>query len=344
MTFDVLSYLYCFNCDSFMPKLISIIVPIYNEEENIPLVYHELLKVWKELGDRYGYEIIFVNDGSTDKSQEVIEAIAHADKQVHGIEFSRNFGHEERIRTIHFSRNFGKEMATTAGINHARGEAAILIDADMQHPPAMIPEFIRRWENGAEVVIGVRKQSKSEDWVRRIGSYWFYKIMNRISDVPVVPQATDFRLIDRIVIDEFNHLTEKSRITRGLIDWLGFRRDLVEFEAADRARGHVSYSTAKLVKLALVSFISLSLFPLRIATYLGIGIIVSSGLLGIVMLLDRYFASWDLHFSGPAMLADMILFLVGVLLIGQGLLAFYVEYIYREIQNRPMYIVRKKRK
>jgi dolichol-phosphate mannosyltransferase len=260
------------------------------------------------------------------------------------LEIKKLVKEDGRVRLLEFSRNFGKELATTAGINHCRGDACIMMDADLQHPVEILPEFIRRWqEEGIEVLIGVRKNSKSDSFIKRWGGRIFYKIMRMISEVPIIPQATDYRLLDRQVIDVFNQLPERNRITRGLIDWLGFKRRLLYFEANERLRGAASYSTFKLIKLAITSVISLSLFPLRFAGYLGFFIVIISSVLGAVMFIDRYFISWGFSFSGPAILANIILFLVGIVLISLGLLAFYIGHIYHESQSRPLYIIRKRK-
>lgn len=311
-------------------KKISIIIPSYNEEKNIPLIYTAICVEWKKsLVDKYDFEIIFVDDGSQDNSVQEIEKLVEKD---------------ERVKLLEFSRNFGKEIATTAGINHCQGDACIMMDADLQHPVNLLPEFIHRWEKEkVEVLIGVRKNSKSDSFIKRFGGRIFYKIMRMISEVPIVPQATDYRLLDREVIDAFNKMTERNRITRGLIDWLGFKRRLLYFEADERAEGEASYSTFKLFKLAITSMISLSLFPLRVASYLGLGIIFVSGILGIIMFLDRYFFDWNFNFSGTAILANIILFLIGVVLVALGLLAFYIGHIYNESQGRPLYIIRKRK-
>jgi len=210
----------------------------------------------------------------------------------------------------------------------------------LQHPIEKIPEFIEKWEGGAEVVVGVREKNRGEGLVKKIGSYFFYKIINRISDMEIVTRATDFRLLDRIVIDEFNRLTEKNRMTRALIDWLGFRRDYVHFEANERIFGAPSYGFWKLTRLAFNSVISFSLFPLKLAGYLGIIITLGSGLLGIFVMFDRYISK-EFGFSGSAILAVVILFLIGIVLICLGFIALYIANIHAEVTNRPMYIIRK---
>ena len=306
-------------------KLISLIVPAYNEEENIPELY-ERINTFIE-GSAYDWEIIFINDGSRDRSIDRLEEISKKDL---------------RVNIIDFSKNFGKEIAVTAGINYAKGAACITIDADLQHPIEKVTEFLDKWEKGAEVVIGVRKKNKGEGVIKKFGSYIFYKIINSISDTKIVTRATDYRLLDRLVIDEFNKLTEKNRMTRALIDWLGFRREFVFFDAGERLHGQPGYSFLKLVRLAFNSMISLSLFPLRVAGYLGIFITLSSGALGIFIIINRYLTK-DFYFSGTAILAVIILFLIGIVLISLGLIALYIANIHAEVNNRPMYVVRKSR-
>ncbi len=305
-------------------KKLSIIVPLFNEEENIEPFLEEFSTIEGKLSS-YEIEILFVNDGSEDGSREHVMRMRKKDP---------------RIRYIEFSRNFGKEAATTAGLHHATGDAALLIDADLQHPIRLIPEFVSKWEEGVEVVIGVRNRSKSEGVIRKTGSYLFYKILNVISDTPVVPQATDFRLVDRAVIDSFNRLTEHSRVTRGLIDWLGFRRELIYFDANERERGIPAYRLNKLVHLAIAGLVTSSTLPLRLAGYIGALIAFLSGCLGIVQFLDRFIIPWGLNFTGTAILATITLFLVGIILMCLGLLAFYLEHTFRNAQGRPLYVVR----
>ena len=303
--------------------MISLIVPVYNEEKNIPLLYENVKKVMESTP--LSWEIIFINDGSRDKSVEALKKIRNIDGQV---------------KMIDFSRNFGKEIATTAGINNCQGDACIMIDADLQHPVELIPEFVKLWEDGAEVVVGVRKKNKSEGWMKKLGSYLFYKIINRISDTEIVSQATDFRLLDREVINQFNAMTERNRMTRALIDWMGYKRQYIHFDANKRLHGEASYSFWKLMRLAFNSIISFSLFPLRIAGYLGVIITILSGLLGLFIFFTKY-VSGILYFSGPAILAVIILFLIGILLICLGLIALYIANIHAEVSNRPLYIIRK---
>ncbi len=309
-------------------KLISIVIPAYNEEQGIESMYNDLAGVLAKYKN-YDYEIIFVDDGSRDRTVDEIVKLTRLDK---------------RVRLIEFSRNFGKEFATSAGLHEASGHAAICIDCDLQHPPHHIPEFISKWEKGADVVVGIRKNNATDSIIKKIGSPLYYKIINRLSDVEIMPKATDYRLIDRQVIDYFKDLTEHNRMTRGLIDWLGFRRDYIYFDVPERAHGEASYGIARLVSLAIESFISYSFTPLRLAGYLGVIITLISTAFGIVILIDKFIVSTNnYNFSGPAMLAVMILFLVGIILICIGLLSYYVGHIYHNVQNRHLYIIKKPR-
>lgn len=313
----------------FEKPLISIIIPVYNEEQNIPLLYSALLKTWIHLKEKYSYEFIFINDGSKDSSEIIIKNLIQYDHQV---------------KYITFSRNFGKELAITAGLQYAQGEAAIILDGDLQHPPELIPKFIQKWEAGSDIVIGIRKKNATTSFLKKLGSFLFYKIMNSISETKIIPQATDYRLISQQVIQEFNRFTERGRMARGLIDWLGFKKDFISFEAQERKNGKASYSYPKLIKLALSSFIAHSLFPLKLAGYLGIFTTLFSGSLGFFIIVEKYILGdpWQLHFSGPAILAVLILFLVGIILICLGLIAMYIANIHEEVANRPLYVIQKK--
>lgn len=313
-----------------MSKLISLIIPVYNEEKNLKLFFEALLKTSDFKKEEFVFEFIFVNDGSRDNSAETLMRLAQMDA---------------RVKVIDFSRNFGKEAATSAGLFYAQGEAAIIIDADRQHPAELIPEFLNKWIAGAEVVIGFREINQGEGLVKRWGSKLFYKIMNAIGETKFIHGETDFRLVDRKVIDEFNKFTERNRMTRGLIDWLGFKKDYVRFEAKRREAGKAGYSFSKLVRLAMSSFVTYSLFPLKLAGYLGIIITFLSGLFGLFILIERYILRnpLGLYISGPAQLAVLILFFIGVVLICLGLIALYIGNIHSEVVNRPLFVIRGKK-
>lgn len=310
-------------------KLISIILPFFNEEENVRPLYRLLTESCASVGQDYLFEFIFVNDGSLDAGGLIVEEFARTDA---------------RVKYIEFSRNFGKEIAVTAGLHNCAGDAAIMIDTDLQHPVELIPEFIKKWEASAEIVIGVRKSNKGEGLIKKVGSFLFYKIINRISEVEIISNATDFRLIDRKVIDEFNRFTETHRMTRALIDWLGFRREYIYFDAKERLNGKARYGFLKLLKLAVGSVVALSLFPLKLIGYLGCVITFVFGCLGLYILFGNYFfhESYASSFTGPAQLAILIIFLVGVILMSLGLITLYIANIHGEVINRPMYVIRKK--
>ena len=311
-------------------KLISVVVPCCNEEGNVPRLHQALVDVFAPLAPRYTPEFLFIDDGSTDGTAAAVEKLTESD---------------HRAKLISFSRNFGKEVATTAGIRNAKGDAVIMLDADLQHPPELIPLFLKKWEDGADVVVGVRKKNKHYSLVKRCGASFYYKIMGVISDTPMLPRETDFRLIDRQVADAFNAFTERGRSTRALIDWLGFKREYIEFDMNDRTNGEASYSFGKLFHLAAYSIISHSLFPLRLAGYLGVIITFLSGLLGLVVIFEKYVFgdAWHWAVTGSAQLGIVDVFLIGVVLSCLGIIALYVENIHSETINRPMYVIRKKR-
>jgi len=308
---------------------ISVIIPMYNEEDNVCHVHEAVKRATRNLA--YRFEYLFVNDGSSDKTTERLLELAQSDSQVVPIELARNFG---------------KEIALTAGLHAAKGDAAIMLDADLQHPPNHIPEFIRKWEKGADVVVGVRKEYKTS-WHKRLLSNIFYSSMNKISDITLTPHATDFRLVDRQVIQAFNQFTERNRITRGLFDWLGYKRDFVYFVADERQHGTASYSFPKLVRLGIDSFVGHSMLPLRLAGYLGSFITIISIPIGIFIFVDRYLFGnhlFGLPFSGNAILAVISLFLSGITLSCLGLMSLYIANIHQEVANRPLYVIRPNRR
>lgn len=307
-------------------KLISIIIPVHNEAPNLDNLHKELTRHINALP--YDFEIIFVDDGSRDESLAKLEDLAEKD---------------ERVRIVEFARNFGKEAAISAGLHASRGDAAIMCDADLQHPPELIPKFIEKWRKGSDVVIGIRKYSKDEGWFKRWASARFYQIMQVIAHTKVTPHASDFRLLDRKVIDVFSRFTERNRMTRGLIDWLGFRREYVHFEAATRFAGERSYNTRQLFRLAINSFTSYSLVPLKLAGYLGTVILTVATPTALIMYVERYVLNDPLNWEirGTAMLAILLVMMVGLVLACLGLISLYIANIHAEVTNRPLYIVRR---
>ncbi len=310
-------------------KNITIVIPVYNEELNIQPLYQAIKNILDSIKHQYTSEILFIDDGSRDKSLHEMELLSTTDG---------------RVQFIALSRNFGKEIAITAGIHHSLGDAVIIMDADMQHPPSLINAFLEKWEDGADIVIGIRNNSASENIIRKLFTLLFYAILNRIAEIKLYRGETDYRLISRAVIDVFNTFTERNRITRGLIDWLGFKTDHIFFSAPQRAGMRPTYNFTKLIHLAISSFIAHSLFPLKFTGYLGFFTISISGFFGIFIIIEKYILHdpWKLNFSGPAMLAIFIIFLIGIVLSCLGLMALYIATIYAEVINRPLYVIRKK--
>jgi len=303
--------------------LISIVIPCYNEDSNISTFYTGLKHIIN-LDKKHDYELLYVDDGSHDNTLEEIQKLTSED---------------EHVRLLALSRNFGKEIATTAGIHRARGDAVIMFDADGQFPAELIPEFVQKWENGAQVVVGIRQTNQKEGFIKRFGSKLFYKLLSNLSGTQIIPSATDFRMIDKVVRDEFVRMTERNRITRGLIDWIGFKQDYVYFQANPRVDGDATYSYSKLVKLALNSFVSLSLKPLFFAFYAGIIILPLSVLLGIFSVGEMVIGDpLNLNITGTAYLVILVLFLLGVVLVSQGITALYLSHIHTETQNRPLFV------
>jgi len=307
--------------------LLSVVVPVYNESEGIKLFHDDLFEKTKKATDN-SFEIIYVNDGSRDDTLDKLKKIAKKN---------------DFIKVVNLSRNFGKEIATTAGINYSKGEATIIMDGDGQHPPSLINEFLKKWQHGAQIVIGVRSSNQKEGIIKKWGSRIFYKIFNSTSGTEIVPRSTDFRLIDSDVRKEFLRFTERNRITRGLIDWLGFKRDYITFDAPARIAGEASYKTSQLIKLAMNSFISLSLKPLFFFGWVGVIITTLSLILGTFIIIEQLILGdpMELNFTGSAMLGIFMSFMIGLVLISQSIMAIYLSHVHTQTQNRPIFIIDK---
>lgn len=306
-------------------QLISIIVPFYNEAPNIAPLFDQLRQHTARLP--YDFEMVFVDDGSADDSAAMVRHCAEVDA---------------RVRLVQLARNFGKEAAMSAGLHTARGDAAIILDADLQHPPQIMGKFIRKWRRGAEVVVGIKRYGKSDGWFKRITSDWFYRLLKPVSETEITPHAADYRLLDRCVIDAFSGLREHNRITRGLIDWLGFKRDYVYFTVKPRHEGQRSYTFRKLFRLAINSFTAYSLLPLRLAGYLGEVMLVLTIPSGLFLSIETYILGdpLNLHVTSAGMLAILTIFLVGVILACMGFMGMYIAHIYAEVIDRPLYVIR----
>lgn len=306
-----------------MLELISIVIPVFCEEKNIPRFYERLENIIKDINN-YIWEYIFVDDGSPDGSYAELQKLADKDK---------------KVKVLRFSRNFGKEIALSAGVEAASGNAVITIDADLQHPPELIPNMIKKWKEGVDIVATIRKKIERQPLIRRIGSKLFYWLMNKISQVEMVSQTTDFRLLDRKVVDVFKTIREKSRVYRGIIDWMGFKKEYLEFNADARISGISGYSYKKLFALAVNSITSFSLFPLKVAGIMGIFITLFSGILLLIMFPTKFLFNSG-YFSPLAIVVVINTFLIGIVLICLGFIALYIGNIHNEVINRPLYIVK----
>ncbi|HEY5153038.1 MAG TPA: glycosyltransferase family 2 protein [Candidatus Saccharimonadales bacterium] len=305
--------------------LLSVVVPLLNEGAGLPAFHKALLDSVISIAP-HAYEIIYCDDGSTDGTDKLV-------KQWHG--------HNPRIKLIKLSRNFGKENALSAGIGAARGQAVMMVDGDGQHPVELIAEFVSAWRDGAQVVVGVRTGKNKGSQLKRSTSMAFYKVFNKLTGQKLLPGSTDFRLIDRAVQQAFLTLQESDRITRGLIDWLGFRRQLIYFEANARRDGAPGYSQAQLMRLAANSFVSLTPKPLYLFGYLGVFITMGALLLGLSVLVEQLILGdpWHWKFTGTAMLGILTLFLVGIILLSQGILSLYISHIHSQSKGRPLYVI-----
>lgn len=298
----------------------SIIVPVYNEEQNLEELYRRLSKVMNDLNETY--EILFVNDGSTDGSMSIIEFLTKVDS---------------RIKVIDLARNFGHEIAMTAGIDYVSGSAVIIMDADLQNPPELIPEMIDKWKQGNEIVYTIREKNTDIGFLKQTASTLFYKFLNKITDVKIAENSSDFRLLDKKVIDVLKSMEERSRFLRGLIRWTGFRQTGVNFIAPKRFAGKTKYSFIKLLKLSLDGITSFSSFPLKIASAFGFMVSFVGFIYALYAIYVKIFT--DLAMPGWTSIIITVLVLSGVQLITIGIIGEYIGRIYEETKHRPLYVV-----
>lgn len=305
---------------------IAIVIPVYREANNLERLYERLESVTAELAT-FAWDYIFVNDGSPDHSLEILRQLAKRDP---------------KAKVLDLSRNFGKEIAMTAGVHEAiAADAVICIDADLQHPPELIPKLVEEWQKGAEIVATIRTSIDKQPLLRRLGSHIYYWLMSKISGLQMMSQTTDFRLYDKKVVAAFCQATERERMFRGIMDWLGFRKVYVEFSASARNDGNAGYSYTKLWRLAINSITSFSLWPLRLTGYLGGFITTVSGLI-LVWMLVNYFIDSQWVYTPLAIVVVANTFLMGIVLMAIGLVALYIGNIHTEVVNRPLFIVRER--
>ncbi|WP_411752630.1 glycosyltransferase family 2 protein [Serratia sp. (in: enterobacteria)] len=301
---------------------ISLVVPVFNEEEAIPLFYKSV-REYKEFADK-DIEIVFINDGSSDKTESIISALSIAD---------------EKIKVINFTRNFGKEPALFAGLEASSGDVIIPIDVDLQDPIDVIPLLLNKWENGAEVVLAKRMDRQCDGRMKRKTAEWFYRVHNKISKPAIEENVGDFRLMSREVVDNIKLLPERNLFMKGILSWVGGKVDIVEYSRAQRVAGTSKFNGWKLWNLAIEGITSFSTFPLRVWAYIGFFAATLSFIFGVWMILDKLI--WGNPVPGYSSIIVSILFLGGVQLIGIGVLGEYVGRIYIETKRRPRYIVKK---
>ncbi|MEB3103136.1 glycosyltransferase family 2 protein [Ferviditalea candida] len=301
----------------------SVVVPVYNEEECIEETSRRLLEVMDATGEPF--ELIFVNDGSRDRSAELIRGLCAADK---------------RIKLIDFSRNFGHQIAVTAGLQHASGQAVVLIDADLQDPPEVILQMIDKWKQGYDVVYGKRIQRHGETLFKKASALFFYRLLHSMTNVNIPLDTGDFRLMDRKVCDALNGLKEQNRFIRGLVSWVGFKQTPVEYERQERFAGTTKYPLRKMVKFALDGITSFSYKPLRLASYLGFTVSAASFLYLLIVLYQKLFTTTTL--PGWSSIVAVNLLFNGIVLIILGIIGEYIGRIYDESKNRPLYILNDK--
>ena len=299
----------------------SIVAPIYNEKENLPELYRRIREVMDSTEEPW--ELVLVDDGSTDGSTDIIRSLGRQDL---------------RVRPVIFSRNFGHQIAITAGWDYARGAAVVIIDADLQDPPELILEMAKKWKEGYEVVYAVRAEREGESWFKLWTASLFYRVIYRITDVKIPLDTGDFRLMDRKVVNVLKQMRERHRFPRGMSAWVGFKQVGVEYKRAARVAGETKYPFRKMFRLAINAITGFSYFPLQLATYVGF---ISAGIAAIAIPIVIYMRmTGSQAFFGQATTLIAVLFLGGVQLICVGILGEYIGRLYDEAKGRPLYIVR----
>jgi glycosyltransferase involved in cell wall biosynthesis len=303
--------------------VISLVAPAYNEAKNLVAFVEAVTAVLENIGEPW--EIVFVDDGSKDDTLGMLLAAR---------------ANDARIKVVSLARNFGKDVALTAGLHHARGRAVIPIDCDLQHPPELIPEMIAKWRAGADMVIGVRSKRSEEGWFRRTASRWYYSLMRRMNDVAIPPNAGDFRLLDRKIVDVINSMPERTRFMKGIFAWPGFKTEAIEFQANQRAGGATTWSVFKLWRFALDGLFSFSTAPLKIWTYIGGLAAFGAFVYLIITLVQKVF--FGIALEGYASLLIVMLGFNGLLLLSNGIQGEYIARIFDEVKGRPLFVVGKK--
>lgn len=298
---------------------ISVVVPAYNEEENLPVLVNQLESVLRPYQE---YEVLIIDDGSSDNTLYVLQQLSQLYDTVRYLSFSRNFGHQAALR---------------AGFDHATGECVICLDADLQHPPELIPTLIREWQEGYDVVCAIRKTDPSLPLMKRKTSRWFYQFIRRVSDINLEEGAADFRLLDRKVVESLKQYKETDLFLRGMITWMGFRQSRVEYQPAHRYAGKSKYSFRKMFDLATVGITSFTIKPLFLSVALGFGMFLFALLFGAEVLYEKYFTANTV--SGWTTIVLLIVLIGGIQFIMMGIIGIYLGKAFQEIKHRPVYLI-----
>ena len=303
-------------------KKLTVVVPFLNEEDNLPVLYERLVKAME--GQPESWELLFVDDGSTDRSPQWVAEKAAQDA---------------RIRMLRLSRNFGHQIAITAGLDHADGDAVVIMDADLQDPPEVIPDLLAKWRSGTQVVCAVRKAREGESWSKKFLAASFYKVFKRMANIDVALDAGDFRLVDRPVVEAMRKVRELHRFMRGLTSWVGFTQGVVYYDRAARHAGATKYPVWKSARLALDALTSFSGAPLRWMTSVGLLVSVGGVLLALWVVAQKLISPIG-YAAGWATLTSLLLFLSGVQLFSLGLIGQYVSRVFEEAKKRPLYFIK----
>ena len=302
-------------------KKVSLLIPAYNEEETLALLYNELNKVLDDIYN-YEFEILFVNDGSIDNTLNILRNLRQSDN---------------RVNYISFSRNFGKETAMAAGLDYVTGDAVVILDADLQDPPELIKDMIFYWEKGYDDVYAKRRSREGETWLKKFTSRTYYRLLQKMTKIPIQKDTGDFRLLDRRAVESLKKIREKQRYTKGMFSWIGFNKKEILFDRKPRAAGETKWNYLKLFNLALEGVTSFTTFPLRISTILGILVSIFSILYMFIILIKSII--WKDPVQGYPSMMVTILFLGGVQLISLGIIGEYIGRIFNETKYRPLYII-----
>jgi len=302
--------------------MISIVVPVFNEEQSLSELYRRISAVMNRI--LLPFELIFVDDGSTDESLHVMLELSEKDKNIKIIQFSRNFGHQ---------------LAIMAGIDYAKGEAVITMDSDLQHPPELIEQLIEKWHEGYDVVYTCRDRTQNVSFFKNLTSRWFYAMLNRLAEVSISPGTADFRLLDRKVVESLRAFGERSIFLRGIVNWMGYHQIAIRYRAAARYSGESKYSFLKMLRFALDGVTSFSSIPLYLSTFVGIIISLCSFLYAGLVIYMRLFT--DRVVEGWTSVMVALLFLGGIHLITLGVHGIYLGRVYKEVKGRPRYLIRR---